>query len=66
MFLDPRYLLFMAPAFVLMLLVQWYVKSAYRKWSQVPARSRLSGAQAAQRLIQAGGLYDVQIEGIGG
>ena len=66
MILDPRYMLFMAPAFILMLLVQWYVQSAYKKWSQVPARSRLSGAQAAQRLIQAGGLYDVQVEGIGG
>jgi uncharacterized protein len=66
MFLDPRYLLFMAPAFLLMLLVQWYVQSAYKKWSQVPARSRMSGAQAAQRLIQAGGLYDVQVEPVGG
>lgn len=63
---DPRYILFMAPAFILMLAVQWYVQSAYKKWSQVPARSRMSGAQAAQRLIQRGGLYDVQVEGVGG
>jgi Zn-dependent membrane protease YugP len=65
-FLDPRYLLFMAPAFILMMAVQWYVNSAYQKWSRVPARSRMSGAQAAQRLIQSGGLYDVQVEGVHG
>lgn len=63
---DPRYLIFMAPAFIIMLVVQWYVQSAYKKWSQVPARSRMSGAQAAQRLIQRGGLYDVSIEGVSG
>jgi len=65
-FYDPRYLLFMAPAFLLMLAVQWYVNSSYRKWSKVPSRSRFSGAQAAQRLIQRGGLYDVRIEGVSG
>jgi len=51
---------------LLMMLVQWYVKSAYSRWSQVPTRSRVTGAEAAQRLIQAGGLYGVQIEGIAG
>jgi Zn-dependent membrane protease YugP len=65
-FFDPRYLCFMAPAFILMMVVQWYVSSAYRKWSQVPARSRMSGAEAAQRLIQRGNLYDVRVEGTQG
>ena len=66
MFLDSRYLLLMAPAFLLMMIVQWYVKSAYNQWSKAPARSGMSGAQAAQRLIQRGGLYGVRIEGIQG
>lgn len=66
MFFDPRYLLFMAPAFLLMMIVQWYVQSAYSQWSKVPARSRMSGAQAAQRLIQRGGLYGVRVEGVQG
>jgi Zn-dependent membrane protease YugP len=65
-FYDTRYLMFMLPAFLLMLLVQWYVSSAYSKWSKVPASAGVTGAQAAQRLIQAGGLYDVKIEGIQG
>jgi len=65
-FLDPTYLLFMAPAFLLMLITSWYVQSAYRTWSKVPDRSGMTGYQAAQRLIAAGGLSGVQIEGVRG
>lgn len=66
MILDSRYLMFMLPAFLLMMAVQWYVQSAYKRWSQVPVRSRLTGADAAQRLISSSGLYGVRIEGIEG
>jgi Zn-dependent membrane protease YugP len=65
-FYNPTYLLFMAPAFILMMLTSWYVKHAYNKWSQVPSSSRMTGGQAAQRLISSGGLYGVRIEGVGG
>jgi len=56
----------MIPAFILMAVTSWYVKSAYSKWSQVRASSGLTGAQAAQRLIASSGLYGVQIQGIAG
>ena len=65
-FYDIRYMMFMIPAFLIMMAVQWYVNSAYSKWSRVQARSQITGAQAAQRLISAGGLYDVRIEGVQG
>ncbi len=65
MLLDPLYIFFMIPGLLLMMVAQFYVNSAYRKWSQVPARSHLSGAQAAEKLIYSGGL-DVRIEGIRG
>jgi Zn-dependent membrane protease YugP len=65
-YLNPYYLIFMAPAFILMLIVQWYVNSAYKKWSKVAARSRISGSDAAERLIRTGGLSDVRIEPIQG
>lgn len=65
-FFNPYYLIFMAPAIILMMVVQWYVNSAYKKWSQVPASSRMSGAEAAQRLIRSAGLYDVRVEGVSG
>ena len=63
---NSTYMIYMLPAFILMLVTQWYVSSSYRKWSKVPNRNRLSGAEAAQRLIRNSGLYDVQIEGVAG
>ncbi len=66
MYFNFQYLIFMAPALILMMIVQWYVNSAYSQWSKVQARSRLTGAQAAQRLIQSSALYGVRIEGIRG
>jgi uncharacterized protein len=66
MFFDPTYLLFMVPAFLLMLITSWYVKSAYNKWSRIPARSRMTGTEAAQRLIARGGLYGVQVQNVAG
>lgn len=73
-FFDPTYLLFMVPAFLSMAATSWYVKAAYKKWSQVRSQSGLTGAQAAQRLISSAsyataegqGLRDVRILGIGG
>ena len=62
-FFDPTYLCFMIPAFVLMGITSWYVRSSYQKWSQVRVSSGLSGAQAAERLISSGGLYGVKIAG---
>lgn len=66
MFFNINYLIYMIPAFILMAATSWYVKSAYSKWSQVRARSGLTGAQAAQRLITTAGLYGVQIQAIAG
>jgi Zn-dependent membrane protease YugP len=65
-FFSPTYLMYMIPAFILMALTSWYVKSAYNKWSKVPAQSRLTGTQAAQQLINAGNLYGVQVASIAG
>jgi uncharacterized protein len=66
MFFSINYLIYMIPAFILMALTSWYVKSSYNKWSRVQASSRLTGAQAAQRLISTGGMYGVQIQGTAG
>lgn len=60
------YLIFMIPAFLIMMITQIYVNSTYRKWGQVASLSRLNGAQAAQTLIRREGLPNVQIEGVRG
>jgi Zn-dependent membrane protease YugP len=66
LFYDVNYWVYMLPAFALVFLAQYYVNSTYRKWSQVGTRSRMTGAQAAQRLINTGRLYDVNIEAVSG
>jgi uncharacterized protein len=66
MYFNSTYLCFMAPAFLVMILTSWYVRSAYRKWGQVPARIGLTGYDAAQRLIARAGLTGIRIEGIQG
>ncbi len=44
------------------LYAQWRVKSAYHQFSQVPVESGISGAETAQRILDAAGIHDVQIE----
>jgi Zn-dependent membrane protease YugP len=65
-FFDPTYLIFMIPAFILMGITSWYVRSSYNKWSKVRATSSLTGAQAAERLMSTGNLYGVKIQGVAG
>jgi uncharacterized protein len=61
-----QYLLCMAPAILLMMFASWYVKAAYAKWGKVANQTGTTGAQAAQRLIQVGGLQGIQLEGVAG
>jgi len=62
MFLNSSYLIFMLPAFILMMIAQWYVNSAFKRWSQIPNQSGLSGDEIAKRLISHEGLFDVSVE----
>ena len=64
MILDPMYFLLIAPAFLLGLFAQWRVKSTFASMSQVPAR--MSGAEAARRMLDSGGLNSVGIEQVQG
>jgi len=66
MYFSPSYWIFMLPGLILVALTSWYVRSAYKKWGRVPARSRMTGYDAARRLIERGGMYGVQVEGVAG
>jgi hypothetical protein len=56
----------MAPAIILMLAAQWYVNSTYKKWSKIPNEKRITGMEAAERLIRTAGLHDVTLEQVSG
>jgi Zn-dependent membrane protease YugP len=66
MFFDPRYIFFvMLPALALTLLAQWWVRSAFQRASQVPNMQHLTGAQAARKVLDNAGLYNVAVEPTG-
>jgi Zn-dependent membrane protease YugP len=65
-YFDPLYLVFMIPGLLLMLWAQSKVRSNYARFSRVPNHLGMTGAQAARRVLDANGLYDVAIEGVPG
>lgn len=64
MYFDFMYLLFVAPAFLLAMLAQMWVKSAFAGSSKV--RASMTGFEAARRILDAHGLHDVRIEQVAG
>ena len=67
MFFDIRYLLFvMLPAMLLMGFAQLRLRSAFRKYREVPNSRGLTGAQAAALVMRSAGVHDVGIEAIPG
>ncbi len=61
-FFDPMYFVYVGPAILFAAWAQWKVKSAYRKAGKLRASSGLSGAETAQRILNAYGIADVAIE----
>ncbi len=61
MMFDPMYLLFMLPALGLSLVASFMTRSAFTKYSNVRSASGRTGAQAAQALLDYGGIRDVKI-----
>ena len=62
---DSTYWLVIIGA-VLCIVAQMRVSSTFKKYSRVRSRSGLTGAEAAQRILQLSGIYDVRIEHIRG
>ncbi|QDT03180.1 Putative neutral zinc metallopeptidase [Rubripirellula lacrimiformis] len=58
------YFLFAIPPLLLGFYAQWKVKSSFSAMSKIPAR--MSGAEAARRMLDNGGLQSVAIEQVSG
>ncbi|MBN2257248.1 MAG: zinc metallopeptidase, partial [Anaerolineaceae bacterium] len=63
---NLNYLLCMIPAFIIMMIAQISISSAYNKWSKVAVSSGATGAAAAQKLIAQNNLSNVQLKGVSG
>ena len=62
---DPTYFLVLIGA-VICLIASARVKSTFQKYSQYRSMSGMTGAQAAERILHAAGIYDVTIQHISG
>ena len=63
--LDPTMILVLIGV-LLSLWAQGRVNSAFRKYGRVRSRTGMTGAEAARRLLNSQGIYDVTIEHISG
>ncbi len=60
---DPAYLIMvMLPSMALAFWAQYKVQHAMNRYSRVPNRNGLSGAEAADEILNANGIHDVGIE----
>ncbi len=62
---DPTYILVVIGA-VICMIASARVKSTFNKYSQLRSMSGMNGAQVAQRVLQAAGIYDVQVRHVSG
>ena len=64
-YFDPTYLLVIIGALV-SLAASARVKTTFSKYSGMRSRSNMTGAQAAQRVLNSAGIYDVRIQHVAG
>ncbi len=66
LFFGDWTILVLIPAMIFALVAQAKVKSTFDRYSKIPNRRGITGAQAARLVLDANGLRDVRIEQIGG
>lgn len=64
--IDYWYVVLVLPAIILALVVQIKMSATYSKYSKVYSRSGVTAEEAARRILNANGLYDVTIERVSG
>ena len=67
MFMDDwTYVVLVLPAVIFSIWCSARVQSTFKKYSAVPTRRGVTGADAARRVLDANGLTDVRIERVAG
>ena len=64
--IDSYYLILVVPTIILSLWAQFKVKSTFAKYSNIMCRKGITGAQAAQLLLNANSISNVAIENVPG
>ncbi len=63
---DLTYIVLVLPCVIFAMIASARVNSTFKKYSKVLSYRRLTGAQAAQRVLSANGVQGVRIERVGG
>ena len=66
MFIDWTYIVLVLPAVIFAMICSARVQSTFKKYSSVPTASGMTGAQAAQAVLDANGVTGVRIEHVPG
>ncbi len=66
MFFDPLFLLVIMIGMGFSLYASSITKGRFKKYSQFTTRSRLTGAEVAQRILADNNIHDVRVERVGG
>lgn len=66
MFIDWTYIVLVMPAIILAMAAQGKVSSTFNKYSRVQSHIGITGAEAARRIMEQNGIYDVSIERVSG
>lgn len=64
--IDNYYILLVIPAIIISLIAQIKVKTTFSKYSKVINGSRITGCEAARRVLEANGVSGVKIERVSG
>ncbi len=64
-YFDPTYVLVLVGA-VISMIASMRVKTTFQKYSKIRSRTNMTGAQAAQRVLNSAGIYDVRIQHVAG
>lgn len=65
-YIDYWYVVLVIPAMILSLVVQFKMRSTYAKYSNVAAKSGLTGAEMARRVLRDNGVMDVDVVPVSG
>lgn len=64
-YFDPTYILVLIGVLI-SLIASARVKSTYSKYARMRSRTNMTGAQAAQRVLNSAGIHDVRIQHVAG
>ena len=64
--IDIYYIILILPALIISLIAQVKVKSTFSKYSNMTSATRLTGADAAKKVLSAHSVYDVNVDRVAG